>query len=103
MERRRIRDELDACACLDAAAGSGLPRAQWARDNGIDARSLQIWRLIVERKRAARPAPLRLVELTAPPGRPATYAVCVGEFRVEVGDDFADATLRRLLSVVASC
>ena len=31
MELRKIRNEMDARRCLDAAAVSSLPRAGWAR------------------------------------------------------------------------
>jgi hypothetical protein len=62
MLRRKIRDANDARACLDAAAHSGLPRAQWAQKHGIDARSLNAWGLILNRT-AATPSSLRLVEL----------------------------------------
>ena len=39
MPGRKIADEMDAHACLDAAARSGLPRTEWARAHGVDARS----------------------------------------------------------------
>jgi hypothetical protein len=49
----------------------------------------------------------RLVEVTVPVAlkadASARYDVVVGRFRVVVGDDFADATLARLLRVVAAC
>lgn len=107
MAVRKIRDERDAEDCLRAAAESGLPRPAWARAHGINARSLNMWRLITARKQARRAAPaslsLRLVEVAPAVLGPAGYSVWVGPFRVEVADDFDDATLRRLLAVVASC
>lgn len=103
MEFRKIRDAADAENCLRAAVASGLPRPLWARANGIDARSLNVWRLIQARKSRPAPTALRMVELAGPPSAGTAYVVCVGRFRVELGDDFHDATLRRLLSVVASC
>ena len=49
-------------------------------------------------------APVRLVELlpreTAPGAR---YVVRVGAFAVELGDDFREETLGRVLAVLASC
>ena len=105
MAFRKIKDEHDAEVCLRAAAASGLPRSVWARSHGINPRSLNIWRVLQARKlrSAAAETPLRLVEL-APPMAPASgYTVCVGPFRVELGDDFNEATLRRLLVVVAAC
>lgn len=94
---RKVRNDEDARICLEAAAASGLPRADWARRNGVDARSLNAWRVNLERERP------RLVELV--PNRPATarYTVRYGDFEVEVDDQFEADVLRRLLEVVASC
>jgi hypothetical protein len=50
--------------------------------------------------------PLRLVELIASPRAAATasrYVVRVGAHAVEVDDQFAEGTLRRLVTVLASC
>ena len=96
---RKVRNDEDARKCLEAAAASGLPRADWARRNGVDARSLNAWRVNLERE---RPRP-RLVELV--PTRPAAarYTVRYGEFEVEVDERFEADVLRRLLEVVASC
>ena len=99
---RRLRGEADAQACLWAAEASGLTRAAWAHANGVDARSLNIWRVILERKRSA--GSLRLVELvTGRPSAPTIYTVYAGDFRVEVDAGFDPEVLRRLLAVVAAC
>jgi hypothetical protein len=105
MPRRKIRDYADAHACLAAAAASGLPRAAWARANSIDARSLNAWRITLERKSTPSAAsPPRLVELVPlPPPRSTPYVVHCGPMTVEVAADFDDDVLRRLLTVVASC
>ena len=103
MPRRKIRDVADAHACLNAAAASGLPRAVWARANGIDARSLNAWRITLDRK-APHPASSRLIELVPlSPPRASTYVVRCGPLAVELDDDFDDHVLRRLLAVVVSC
>ena len=101
MPRRKIRDGLDAERCLEAAKASGLGRAEWARRNGVDGRSLNAWRVNLSRGSAE---PLRLVELLAPP-HPSTgrYVVHVGELSVEVDDAFREETLARLLRVVSAC
>lgn len=46
-----------------------------------------------------------LVELVPAPrvGVIARYVVHVGELRVEVGDDFAPETLRRIVEVLRAC
>ena len=106
MAGRRIRDRADARACLVAVATSGLTRRDWAVANGVDARSLNMWRVILERQRRTDVrGGLRLVELVAeePPAPLARYVVRVGTAEVEVDGGFDERTLRRLLRVVASC
>jgi hypothetical protein len=104
MELRRIRDEMDARQCLAAAAASGLARAAWARENGVAPRSLNIWRVILDRRAEQRPPqPLRLVEVTPSAPTGASCAVCVGAYRVEFDDTFDDRTLHRVLAVVSAC
>jgi transposase-like protein len=100
MEARKIRDEGDARQCLAAAAASGRARAVWAREHGVDARSLNAWRLTLERRTARRP---RLVELVTTPPPPSVYRVRCGAFEIETPADFDDASLGRLLRLVASC
>ena len=101
MEARKIVDAADARRCLAAVATSGRPRAAWAREHGVDARSLNAWRITLERRDASRP---HLVELVATaPAAMATYRVRCGPFEVEVTDDFDDRSLGRLLRVVAAC
>jgi hypothetical protein len=102
MPRRKIRDATDARRCLDAAEASGLHRVEWARRHGVNARSLNAWRVNLER--GAAPEPLRLLELVSS-AQPAAgrYVVHVGEVSVEVDDDFREDTLARLLRVVLAC
>jgi hypothetical protein len=69
--------------------------------HGVDARSLNAWRITLARRDARRP---HLVELVAQaPAMVATYRVRCGSFEVELTDDFDDGTLGRLLRVVAAC
>lgn len=102
MTRRKIKDAADARACLEAAARSGLGRAAWARAHGVDARSLNAWRLNLSRSTEVS-APLRLVELLPPAASTAVYRVHARGFMVEVEDDFDDRVLARLLAVVVGC
>ena len=106
MPLRKIRDAGDAATCLNAATRSGEPRATWARRHGVSPRSLNAWRLNLERAGRRASTPLRLVELVAPDAEvcvASRYVVRVHEFAVEVDGAFDDAVLRRLLGVVASC
>ncbi len=109
MPGRKIADETDAHACLEAAMRSGLPRAEWARAHGVDARSLNAWRLNLERRsaEAAKPSELRLFELVseAAPPRSAVSGVrlVLGELVVEVDRGFDAGTLGRVLDLVAPC
>ena len=103
MVRRKIRDADEARSALEAAARSGLPRATWANAHGIDARSLNAWRLNLERRDRPDEVPLRLVELVTAPVAPTRYVVRLGDWEVEVDDRFDAGVLRRLLGVVAAC
>lgn len=121
---RKIEDELEARRCLNEADRSGMQLRDWAHSKGIDARSLNIWRVILGRKgsavarrpRRSRPAAVArvgLVELVpisrssvAPPSTTASSARYVLEFgsaRIEFGDDFSPATLGRVLEVLRAC
>jgi hypothetical protein len=99
---RKVRDAEEAAELLAAAEASRMERAVWARTNGIDARSLNAWRLILGRHRAA--PSLRLVELVAASeARRSLLVVRCGPFAVEVGADLDEDLLRRVLATVASC
>lgn len=109
MAGRKLRDEEDAIACLEAAEESGLSDAMWSRRHGIDGRSLHAWRLNLER-RAKGPrdlGPLRVVELvpqrSAEVTQSARFHIRCGAFVVEVAPDFDRDALARVLEVVAAC
>jgi hypothetical protein len=114
MERRKIRDEADARTCIAAVSASKLSAREWARSEGIDGRSLRAWTINLARgasstqstrPRASWAKPLRLVELipSTPAQSPSRYVIRVGVHAVEVDDQFAETTLRRLVAVLASC
>lgn len=101
--RRKVRDEDDAQQLLGQWEESGLEFRDFCERRGVDGRSLHCWLLNLE-ARAPEPAPLRLVEVMAPPPtRKAAYRLSVGEVHIEVDDDFNDDTLARLLRVAAAC
>jgi hypothetical protein len=102
---RKVRDAEEARGLLDAAEESGLARADWARRQGIDPRSLNAWRLNLGWRSGETERPVRLVELVpSVPGVPAArYVIRVGNLAVEVDDRFDSDTLARLLGVVAAC
>ena len=89
-----------------AVERSGPLLSRWAREHGIDARSLNAWRLNLAR-RAGRTAgstagaPLRLVELV-PFERPACYRVFCGPFAVELGGSIDTEQVARLLAAMAA-
>ena len=106
MELRKVANRDEAIRFLNEAAASGLERAVWARQNGINARSLNLWRVHLAREQAARlPPALRLVELVAAPAAPKDVGVRVrcGAFVVELDSGFDDATLDRVLAAVGRC
>lgn len=101
---RKIADEKDARACLSSLAQSGGTLRAWAKRHGVDGRSLRAWQ--EKLPRPASLAPGRLVELVplSSTSRPLRrYLVHVGMGSVEVGDDFDDRTLRRVLEVLRAC
>jgi transposase len=119
---RKIEDEVEARRCLSAAEASGLAHREWAREQGIDARSLNMWRVILarggwtslpqrrRRSKAAMVAAPQLVELVprsdergAGSDKPARYVLEIDGTRVEFGDDFSAPTLRRVLEVLRTC
>jgi hypothetical protein len=79
----------------------------WARRHGVDGRSLHAWHRNLSRRAAApsrtEPRLVELVRTSPPPRSTRRYLVHFGEGSVEVGDDFDDETLRRLLEVVRAC
>jgi hypothetical protein len=102
MAGRKIEGEAEARRCLAAVESSTLSLADWARTQGIDGRSLNMWRVIFARHGIARPAP-RLVELVPSAPRAASIVVRCGAFRVEVDEDFDQDVLHRVLQVLAAC
>jgi hypothetical protein len=95
---RKIEDEAHARRCLAAVKAAGGDSAAWANANGVDARSLNAWRVNLSRRGAPK-----LVELVpATPHRPRVrYAV--GNRRVEFDDGFSGDTLFRVMQVLRSC
>ena len=107
MDVRKVRGEAEARQALAAAQASGLPRRVWARQNGLCPRSLNGWRIaLLRRQQLHNGAKLRLVELVPallPTSRPTSYALQIGDLRLEFDDSFQEQTLRRLLTVLRSC
>ncbi len=105
MSLRKVRNAAEARSCLAAAARSGVARARWAQAHGVDPRSLNAWRLNLERTGAVgAAADVRFVEVVAQlPDRAARYLVRVGDLEIEVDAHFDDDVLRRLIEVVTSC
>ena len=102
----RVMREEEARRLLAEWAEAGGPLAVWCREKGVPSDALYRWRDRLAATGDATEVP-RLVEVTVPAAPmvdvAARYDVVVGRFRVVVGEDFADATLARLLRVVASC
>jgi hypothetical protein len=99
---RKIEDEADARRCLAAVKASGGDGVAWANANGVDARSLNAWRVNLSRRDAQPPKLVELVPTT--PCRPlARYAIAVGDLRVEFDDGFSGDTLFRVMQVLRSC
>ena len=107
MRIRKIRDEADARACLAAVRTAGGDRIAWAHAHGVDARSLNAWRVALERrgaKRRAAAAPklIELVSLSAP-HTAARYVLDVGGARLEFDDSCSADTLQRVVRALRAC
>jgi len=108
MAGRKIANEADARACLGAVANSGLSRVDWARAHGVDARSLNAWRMNLERRgRSVASSPLRLVELVQPKATVRSEGsgvrVRTGGVVIELDRDFDTEVLVAVLDLVAPC
>lgn len=104
--RRKVPNAETAQAWLDAAQRSGLTRAQWCAEAGVDARSLQCWRIALAR-RAAWPS-AQFVELVPVPDRrpvagPPALRMHVNEVVIEVAAGFHSESLAEVLRVVRAC
>ena len=98
--RRKVADREEALELLAAWEGSGETFGAFCEDYGVDGRSLHCWKRNLDRRHAAK-EPIRLIELTpVSASSGAIYRITVGSVTVEVGDDFHDDTLARLLAVV---
>jgi len=104
MPGRKIKDEADAKACMQAASRSGVSHTAWARRHGVDARSLNAWRMNLARRAARVRGELQLVELV--PHRASTPRPLVlrcGAWCLEVHQDTDLDLLAHVLEVVESC
>jgi transposase-like protein len=106
--RRKIENERDARTCLRAATAAGVSAGEWAREHGVDGRSLNAWRINLARAGASEQASgssLRLVELVPAPAprAAARYVVHVSGAQIELADDFREETLVRLVRALRAC
>lgn len=105
VQRRKVRDELDAWGLLDDWEASGLELGEFCRRQGVDGRSLNCWRRnLGGHASPTGAASLRLVQVVGAKAlHTAVYRLEVGDTVVQVDDDFRDETLARLLRVVMAC
>lgn len=108
--RRKVRDPAHARQLLAELSGTRLTLAEFARQRGIDGRSLNMHRVNLGggARQEREPAPVRLVELIAgrhggDTERRGRYVVRCGDVAIEVDEDFEEDVLRRLIAVAASC
>ena len=103
MSRLKVPNAETAQVWLDAAEHSGLTRVDWCAQAGVDARSLQAWRVTLAR-RAARP--LQFVELVPSvehPAAPRPLRVQLRDVVIEVDPGFHAESLAEVLRVVRAC
>ena len=98
---RMVRDRAEAMELLREWEPSGERMSDWCGRRGINWYSLN-----AHHGRVAIAVP-EFVELTvsepAVPAAMARYRLCVGDFTLEVEDDFCDDSVRRLLHLAATC
>lgn len=103
---RKIRDEADAVACIGAARRTGRETSEWAREHGVDGRSLNAWKANIARrgtKRRPRAAPVGLIELVPVTRAQGRYALHVGGLCVEFDDHCEVETLQRVVTALRAC
>lgn len=108
MERRKISDEAEARSALKAIARAGVSIKVWAREHGIDGRSLHCWNMALTRNAQAevrpRQATAALVELIPTMSvSSARYVMKAGDLSFEFGDDASEELLRRVIRALRSC
>ncbi len=107
MAGRKVFNEQDARRCLTAVKASSQELGAWAREHGVDGRSLNLWRVNLERRGVRLRAGPKLLELVVAPqpvvGPRAPFVLRIGGVGLEVCDHFDEASLRRLVGVLKSC
>jgi transposase-like protein len=108
MAGRKIHDEQEARRCLAAVRSSKGELAAWARAHGIDGRSLNAWRANLERggvplQHTVGSKLVELVPAATVMSTPARYVLRFDRVELEVGDDFNEVSLRRLIGLLKSC
>lgn len=104
---RKVRAD-EAVELLERWERSGEPMSRWCAARGLNWYSLSAYKgWLCTRLGGDPPAEVAFAEVVvetpvvAQPPRTGRYRVELGEVVVEVGDDFQEDTLRRLLRVVA--
>ena len=108
MAGRKIFNEQDARRNLAGAKSRRGGITAWARERGIDGRSLNAWRVNLARRgvtrvRAVTPKLVELVPVTPRAVARAPYLLRVGGVELELGDNFEEQSLRRLVGLLKSC
>jgi hypothetical protein len=100
---RKIRSADEARAALEAVDRWGGDRAAWARANDINPRSLNAWRLNLQRGQRSTPRLVELVAATTYRPSNAGCRVLHGDFVVEVDANVDEDALVRVLRAVRAC
>jgi len=115
VELRKIRNVIEARKLLTRWERSGQPFAAWCRQQGVSYQSLATYKRYRDPNRPATRKktkkttksiePVQFVELqlqTTP--APAAYAIRLNNGRaIELGDNFNDAVVKRLIALVETC
>jgi transposase len=100
---RKSWTQADAREVLGALEASGRRLTEFAREHGLVAERLYVWRRRFERERAGKAAafvPVRVVEPERPARAGRLEVVLPGGLRVRVGADFDEQQLRRVVAAL---
>ena len=100
-EGRKVRDAREARELLAAWSKSGVAISAWCEERGINWYSLSAYKGWPGRRREVF-VEVETAEAEAPPSS-SRYRVVLGARIVEVGDDFDDDVLGRLVRVIEAC
>jgi hypothetical protein len=88
---------------LAAVRTAGCDRVAWSHAHGVDARSLNAWRVALERRALSRRTPALVELVPSSPASLARYVIDLGAARIEIDDRCSADTLQRVVRALRAC